>query len=71
MHYRQPGFTYSDLVPFKKQIKNKKVLIYQNELDKTCFQHGIAHWYFRDFTGWKACNKTLLDTASDIAENPK
>ena len=46
MHLRQPGFTYSACRPF---IKNKERLqklketgdsryIYQNELDKACFQ---------------------------------
>ena len=47
MHLRQPGFTYSACGPFTKK-KNKKRIqkfketgdsryIYQNELDKACF----------------------------------
>ena len=54
MHLRQPGFTYSACGPF---TKNKEIIqkfneigdsrcIYQNELDKACFQHVMA---YRDF----------------------
>ena len=50
MHLRQPGFGYSTCGPF---IKNKERIqkfketgdsryIYQNKLDKACFQHGMA-----------------------------
>ena len=47
MHLRQPGFMYSACGPFtknKKRIQKFKETgdsryIYQNELDKTCFQH--------------------------------
>ena len=50
MHLRQPGFTYSACGPFKKAKKESKNLkktgdsryIYQNELDKVCFQHNMA-----------------------------
>ena len=48
-HLKQPGFTYTAPGPFtKKQRKNKKMTetgdsqyIYQNDLDKACFQHYI------------------------------
>ena len=54
MHLRQPGFTYSACGPFtknKKQIKKFKETgdsryIYQNELDKACFQHDVAYGDF-------------------------
>ena len=50
MHLRQPGFTYSACGPF---TKNKERMgnfietgdsryIYQNKLDKACFQHDMA-----------------------------
>ena len=49
MHLREPGFTYSTCGPFiknKERIKKLKETgnsryIYQNELDKACFQHDI------------------------------
>ena len=48
---RQPGFTYSACRPFKKnkeRIQKFKETgdsecIYQNELDKGCFQHDMAY----------------------------
>ena len=48
MHLRQPGFTYSACCPFTKRIKKIKETgdsryIYQNKLDKTCFQHDMAY----------------------------
>ena len=54
MHLKQQGFTYSDCFPFaKNKEKTKKFkergdsrYIYQNELDKACFQHDMA---FGDF----------------------
>ena len=51
MHLRQPGFTYSACGTF---TKNKEKIqkftetedsryTYQNELNKACFQHGMAY----------------------------
>ena len=50
MHLKQPGFTYSTCGPFTKKKeriqKFKKTgdsrYIYKNELEKPCFQHGMA-----------------------------
>ena len=51
IHLKQPGFTYSACGPFTKikeriekfmQTGNTN-FIYKNELDKTCFQHDMAH----------------------------
>ena len=47
VHLRQPGFTYSACGPFtetKERIQKFKETedsryVYQNELDKDCFQH--------------------------------
>ena len=58
MHLRQPGFTYSVCEPFtknKERIQKFKETgdsryIYQNELDKTNFQHGMAYGDFKDLT---------------------
>ena len=51
MHSRQPGFTYSACGLFpknKERIRKFKETgyssyIYQNKLDKVCFQHDIAY----------------------------
>ena len=56
MHLKQPGFIYSACGPFtknKERIKKFKETwdtsyIYKNELDKACFQHGIADGDFKD-----------------------
>ena len=51
IHLKQPGFTYSACVPFTKN--NERIekfmqtgntnFIYKNKLDKSCFQHDMAH----------------------------
>ena len=51
MHLRQPGFTYRACGTFtknKEKIQKFKEIqdsryIYQNELHKVCFQHGMAY----------------------------
>ena len=56
MHLIKPGFTYSVRGPFTKNKERiQKFMgtgdsrhIYQNELDKACFQHGIAYEDFKD-----------------------
>ena len=56
MHLKQPGFTYSACRPstksreriqkFKERGDTK--YIYKNELDKACFQRGMAYGDFKD-----------------------
>ena len=53
MHLRQPGLTYSVCGPFTENKDNKKIqrnrrYIYQNKLDKACFQHDMAYGNFKD-----------------------
>ena len=51
MHLRQPGLMYSAYGPFtknKKRIQNfdetgDSQYIYQNKLNKACFQHDMAY----------------------------
>ena len=73
------GFTYSAYGLF---IKNKERIqklketggsqyIYQNELEKTCFQHDMAYGGFKDSTRRTAPDKILLNKAFNIAKNPK
>ena len=76
IHLRQPGFIYSACGPFtksKERIQKFKEAedsryIYQNELDKACFQHDMV---YRDLTRRIASDKIICDKAFDIAKNPK
>ena len=67
MHLRQPGFTCSACGPFtkkKERIQKFKETgdsqyIYQNELDKGCFQHDMAYGDFADLTRRTASDNLL------------
>ena len=53
MHLRQPGFTYSACVSFTKNKERIKETgdsryIYQNELDKACFQDDMVYGDFKN-----------------------
>ena len=56
MHLREFGNTYSPCEPFTKNkermLKLKETedsrYIYQNKLDKVCFQHDMAYGDFKD-----------------------
>ena len=58
MYLRQPGFPYSAFGPFAKSKEGIQIFketgdsqhIYQNELNKTCFQHDMAYGDFKDST---------------------
>ena len=79
MHLKQPGFTYSACGPFaknKERIQKFKETgdtnyIYKNELDKACFQHGMAYGDFKDLARRTVSDKFLRDKAFNIAKNPK
>ena len=79
MHLRQPGFTYSACSPFtknKERIKKFKETgdlrhIYQNKLDKACFQHDMAYGDFKDLNRRTFADKVLCDKAFNIAKGPK
>ena len=45
--------------------------IYQNKLDKACFQHDMAYGDFKDLTKRITFDKILRDKAFNIAKNPK
>ena len=60
----------------KKKYKSLKketgdLYIYQNELDKACFQQDMADGDFKDLTIRTASDKILRDKAFNIAKNPK
>ena len=79
MHLRQPGFTYSICGPFTKNKQRIQRLmqtgdtnyIYNNELDKACFQHNMAYGDFKDLKRKTQSDKVLKDKAFAIASNPK
>ena len=79
MHLKQPGFIYSACGPLtknKERIQKFKETgdtsyIYKNELDKACFQHGMARGDFKGLARRTASNKFLRDTAYNFAKNPK
>ena len=79
MHFRQTGFTYSACGPFtknKERIQTFKETgdsryIYQNELDKACFQHDMAHGDFKYLTRRTASDKIFCNKAFNIVKNPK
>ena len=56
IHLRQPGFTCSAYGPFTKNIeriqkfkeRGDSQYIYQNELDKACFQNDMACEDFKE-----------------------
>ena len=79
IHLRQPGFTYSGCGPFtksKERIQRFKQTvdsryIYRNELDKACFQHGMAYGDFKDLKRKTTADNVLRDKVFNIAKNPK
>ena len=79
MHLRQPGFMYWACGPFTKNKERMQKFketgdlwyIYQNELDKTCFQHDMVYGDFKDLPSRTASDKVLPDKALCIAKNPK
>ena len=79
MHLRQPGFTSSACGPFTKSKERTQEFketgdsrhIYQNDLDKACFQHDMVSGDFKDLTKGTASYRVLRDKAFNIAKNPK
>ena len=45
--------------------------IYQNKLDKACFQNDMTYGDFKDFTRRIASDKMLRDKAFNMAKNSK
>ena len=79
MHLKQPGFTYSACGPF---IKNKEIIekfmqtgntdfIYENELDKACFQHNMAYGKSKDLAKRTQTDNVLKKKVFKIASDPK
>ena len=45
--------------------------IYPKELEKACFQHGMAYGDFKDLTRGTVSDKILCGKAFNVAKNPK
>ena len=82
MNLRQPRFTTSACGELKKKkkknhkdLKKKQEIhdkyIYQNELDKVCFQHDRTYGDFKDLIRRTASDKTLRVKAFKSNKNPK
>ena len=67
MNLRHSGFTYSACGPLTKTKKRTQKFretvdsgyIYQNEIDKACFQHDMAYGDFKDLITKTASDKIL------------
>ena len=58
----------------KERIKKFKetgdsTYIYQNGLDKACFQHDLAYGDFKDLPWRTACDKVLRNKVFNIAKS--
>ena len=79
MHLKQPGFNYSACGPFTKNKERIEKYMqtgntdytYKNDLDKACFQRGIAYGKFKALSKRTQSDKVLRDKAFQIASNPK
>ena len=79
MHLKQLGFTYNTCGPFTKNKERIKKLkekgdsryIYQNEVNKACYQHDIAYGDFKDLSRSTIADKVLHDKAFYVAKIPK
>ena len=77
LHLKQPGFTYAACGPFTKiEERIQKFIqtgntsyIYQNHLDKACFQHDMADGKYKDLTKRTQSDRVLRDKAFEIASN--
>ena len=64
------------LLKIKKKLKKIKEngdwkYVYQNKLDKACFQHDIAYRNFKDLNRRTIADKVLRDKAFNITKNRK
>ena len=79
IHLKQPGFTYRACGLFtKNKERNEKFMetgdtnfIYNNELDKVCFQHDMAYGKTKDLVNRTQSDKVFKDKAFKIASDPK
>ena len=79
MHLRQPGFTCSaskpqtkkaERIPKFKETEDSRY-IYQNELDKACFQEAMVYGDFKDLPKRIDSDNVLGDKAFNITKYPR
>ena len=78
MHLRRLGFTCSASWPFTKNKERIRKFqqtgnlryIYQNRVDKACFQHDMTHGDFKDLPRRTTSDKVWHNKAFNIAKNP-
>ena len=79
MHLKQSAFTNSACDPFTQNIERiqkvketgDSIYIYQNELDKSCFQHDMTYGDFKDLNRRTTADNVLGGKAFNIAKNTK
>ena len=79
MHLKQPGFTYSACVLFRKSKERiEKFMqtgntdfVNKSELDKTCFQHDMAYGKTKDSTKGTQSDNVLRGKTFKIVSHPK
>ena len=79
MHFRQPRCTYSPCGPFtknKERIQKFKETgdsryVYQDELDKSRFEHNMAYRDFKVLTRRTSSDKILHDKALNTGKKTK
>ena len=79
MHLKQLGFTYSACGLFTKNKERiSKIMetgntdfIYNNDLNKACFQQDVAYGKYKYLCKRTQSHKVLRDNAFEIAINPK
>ena len=79
LYLRLLKLTYSVCRPFKKTKENNKKInktgdsrkIYQNKLDKTCFQHGMTYGDFKDLLRGTTFDKALCQKVSIMLKTPE
>ena len=59
-----------EIIQKSKETRDSRY-IYQNKLDKACFQHDIAYRDFKDLLRRTTSDKVLCDKAFNLAKNPK
>ena len=79
MHLRQPGFTCSTSKPQTKKAERIQKFketedsryIYQNELDKACFQEAMVYGELKDLPRRIDSDNVLGDKAFNITKYPR
>ena len=79
MHISYPGLTYSACKLFTKHKERIQKFrdtgdwryIYQNKLDKGCFQHDMSYRDFKDLASRTVSNKIMRDKAFNLDKNLK